>query len=176
VRLGGCQGLPPLQSFGLQAWGPMGGSAMPPNADLLGVVNFLSWPAGVGSYERECKTLYVNYGGAGTLPAEQVRPSAVDVQGGACRQLLRKPLPAPLRPSAATAAHCCLLQLRKIVADNFSEWGPLENVHLVPAKTLAFIRQAGMPDNRPRASACPTCGLLPPCSAAAANECTLCCR
>ena len=26
---------------------------------------------GVGSYERECKTLYVNYGGAGTLPADE---------------------------------------------------------------------------------------------------------
>ncbi|KAL4439994.1 hypothetical protein ABPG75_002995 [Micractinium tetrahymenae] len=56
---------------------------------------------GVGSYERECRTLYVHYGGAGTLPADQ---------------------------------------LRKIVWDNFAEWGPLDNVHLVPAKTLAFVR------------------------------------
>lgn len=38
----------------------------------------LRWPplsffcTGVGSYERECKTLYVNYGGAGTLPPDQV--------------------------------------------------------------------------------------------------------
>ncbi|EFN52859.1 hypothetical protein CHLNCDRAFT_138339 [Chlorella variabilis] len=57
---------------------------------------------GVGSYERECKTLYVHYGGAGTLPTEQVR---------------------------------------NIVGDNFGEWGPIENVHLVPSKTLAFIRR-----------------------------------
>lgn len=32
------------------------------------------------------------------------------------------------------------MQLRKIVWDNFAEWGPLESVHLVPAKTIAFIR------------------------------------
>jgi hypothetical protein len=29
--------------------------------------------AGVGSYERECRTLYVGYGGAGTLPPGQLR-------------------------------------------------------------------------------------------------------
>ena len=34
-------------------------------------------------------------------------------------------------------------QLRKIVMENFEEWGPLDNVHLVPAKTLAFVRWAG---------------------------------
>ncbi|PSC68748.1 Pre-mRNA-splicing factor cwc2 [Micractinium conductrix] len=56
---------------------------------------------GVGSYERECRTLYVHYGGAGTLPTEQ---------------------------------------LRKIVASNFAEWGLLENVHLLPDKTIAFVR------------------------------------
>lgn len=32
------------------------------------------------------------------------------------------------------------LQLRKIIFDNFGEWGPIENVHLVPSKTLAFVR------------------------------------
>eukprot|EP00887_Chlorella_sp_A99_P000567 scaffold17.g567.t1 len=56
---------------------------------------------GVGSYERECKTLYAHYGGAGTLPA---------------------------------------LQLRKVVEENFKEWGPIEDVHIVPLKTIAFVR------------------------------------
>jgi len=32
------------------------------------------------------------------------------------------------------------MQLRKIIFDNFGEWGPIENVHLVPSKTLAFVR------------------------------------
>lgn len=57
--------------------------------------------AGVGSYERECRTLYVNYGGAGPTP---------------------------------------VLQLRKLLEENFGEWGPVENIHIVPDKTIAFVR------------------------------------
>ena len=63
--------------------------------------------AGVGSYERECRTLYVHYGGAGTLPAAQVR---------------------------------------QLMDENFKEWGPIEDVYVVPSKTIAFIRQADSSD------------------------------
>ena len=170
---------------GLQAWGPMSGSA------------------------RRCMSTT-----AALAPCRRSRCGAVDAQGGACRQCSSgggssssssssssSGCGLASRHSAATAGaapvqrhHCCtLLQLRKIVADNFSEWGPLENVHLVPAKTLAFIRQAGMPEWRARAAVCATCVLLPPrtappCSCSrillqlhpaptralnAANECTL---
>ncbi|RMZ53450.1 hypothetical protein APUTEX25_003272 [Auxenochlorella protothecoides] len=55
---------------------------------------------GTGSYERECRTLYVNYGGAG------------------------------VEPSAMHAA----------VRAGFGAWGPVEDVHVAAAKTLAFVR------------------------------------
>lgn len=133
--------------------------------------------AGVGSYERECKTLYIHYGGAGTLPTDQVPAVAVcqlhacllgyaalccggwraqpwaahrccGVGGGTLRSTGRplsllgrmKPRRPGRPPPCASPPPPSCKQLRKIVADNFSEWGPLENVHLVPAKTLAFVR------------------------------------
>jgi hypothetical protein len=43
----------------------------------------------------------MHYGGAGTLPTEQ---------------------------------------LRKLITENFEEWGPLENVNVIPMKTIAFVR------------------------------------
>ncbi|GAB4823748.1 hypothetical protein N2152v2_010794 [Parachlorella kessleri] len=57
----------------------------------------------VGSYERECQTLYVHYGGAGALP---------------------------------------VLELRKLLEDNFKVWGPIDDIHVVPTKTIAFVRYA----------------------------------
>lgn len=33
-----------------------------------------------------------------------------------------------------------LPQVRKALAEEFSEWGPLEDVYVVPLKTLAFVR------------------------------------
>lgn len=45
-----------------------------------------------------------------------------------------------LAPCLACAPRLFGLQLRKIIFDNFGEWGPIENVHLVPSKTLAFVR------------------------------------
>lgn len=157
----------------------------------------------MGSYERECRTLYVNYGGAGTLPADQVLrcvlvcvshlfdsagltdPAAVCLHAGRppsaglassccpaarapCLAHALPPMPAPARrrrlpctsgrkPAQALAArpalHTCPsmlllfhplvfhdVQLRSIMGENFKEWGPLESLHLVPAKTIAFVR------------------------------------
>lgn len=76
--------------------------------------------AGVGSYERECKTVYVNYGGAGTLPAEQASTACQraaparacclaarrlrSVAPTAPALLLQPSLPACLMPSLAAGA------------------------------------------------------------------------
>jgi hypothetical protein len=56
---------------------------------------------GVGSYSRECTTLYAYIGGAATLPA-------------------------------ATLA--------QLVRENFAEWGPVDDVTVVAAKAIAFVR------------------------------------
>lgn len=56
---------------------------------------------GVGSYNRDCTTLYAYIGGAATLPAAQ---------------------------------------LQKLIRENFLEWGPVDDVHVVVAKAIAFVR------------------------------------
>lgn len=140
---------------------------------------------GVGSYERECKTLYVNYGGAGTLPTDKVGAGldcAMEEEGSrpACSRICRlraestwqcsvaAPAQQYLAPATSLRAPCCpachscpcckpavphctawqyfstacavVPQVRSIVGENFAEWGPIDNIHLVPSKTLAFIR------------------------------------
>jgi hypothetical protein len=58
-------------------------------------------PSGTGSYERVCTTLYVHYGGAGSMAGER---------------------------------------LRVLMKENFGEWGPIDDIYIVPAKTIAFVR------------------------------------
>jgi hypothetical protein len=69
---------------------------------------------GVGSYERECKTLYVNYGGAGTLPTDKVGAGldcAMEEEGSrpACRRYagceLNRPGNALLLPPLNNTLH-----------------------------------------------------------------------
>lgn len=58
---------------------------------------------GVGSYSRQCTTLYIYLGGAAALPVET---------------------------------------LREKLSSNFKEWGPVEDVKVVPSKSIAFVRYA----------------------------------
>ncbi len=51
--------------------------------------------------DRDSRTIYVHYGGAGLLPLPKLRP---------------------------------------LLEANFGEWGPLQNIHIVPDKTIAFVR------------------------------------
>jgi hypothetical protein len=48
---------------------------------------------------------------------------------------------APCPPRAGLAClHHPRSQLRKLITENFEEWGPLENVNVIPMKTIAFVR------------------------------------
>lgn len=66
--------------------------------------------------------------------------SLLAAAGAACLWATTRAQPLLLPLLTYTDVQLPALQLRKIIFDNFGEWGPIENVHIVPSKTLAFVR------------------------------------
>ena len=98
---------------------------------------------GVGTYDRESKTLYVNYGGAGHLGAPVIRQLLQVI--GTCRTLCRSlalefsQMPAE---SSQVRLHMFVQEANicNRMQDNFDEWGPIERIYNVASKTIAFVQ------------------------------------
>ncbi len=97
---------------------------------------------GVGTYDRESKTLYVNYGGAGHLGAPVIRQLLQVI--GTYRRLC-----CSLALGFSQPAECSRVMVHMFVQevkicnrmqDNFDEWGPIERIYNVASKTIAFVQ------------------------------------
>ena len=86
---------------------------------------------GAGSFERDCRTLYVNYSGVVShmRTGLQARRVCKGVRWAGFDKLLR------------TVA-CRAPQAKQLLEPEFAEWGALARVHMAHDKRLAFVTYA----------------------------------
>lgn len=116
---------------------------------------------GAGSYELDMTTLYVHYGGAGHYAQCHLRHLLLQVMyklyygvvcghGSSsrahCTGRCWLPSTGPVNMEAKYPCHhdqqLCQFKAApcSAVLQNFGEWGPVKRIHIVPTKTIAFIK------------------------------------